>query len=284
MKREAVIEMLERIYDEATPSFDADEARELLARAVRTEDSVTLHHVHPEWLLKVLERETPRVIAILLRYIPSRQARYIMDRLPSRITERMPHAVDAFSVPTPIVLMLRRRFEAHFAAGPQGHADLDALGAITALGVDELPRFFHDLGVHELALAFADADARSLNILMKRLPESDARRLQERIHLVEKFPKNLARDAKFTILEVNTDEIPAHEFLFEIGLRAFAKACGLPEQGVIRAISLKLEPRVGEWLMSTSHKSGGRGELGKLRQQMVLDRMETLSRAGALGA
>lgn len=285
MQRDDVITMLEQLYNPATSSAEVEGLRDVLQKQVRSVDGSTLHNVHPEWLLKVLELETPRVIAILLRYIPSKQARYILDRLPTRIKDRMPHFVDAFSVPTQIVQMLRRQFEAHFTTATPVATGTDPFGELASLGFDDLPRLFSDLGVHEIALAFLDADERSVQILMKRLPETDARRLQERIqHLAEVTPQ-LTRDAKYTILDVNTDTLPPEQFLFEIGVRAFSKACGHLEQDLIQALSLKLEPRIGELLLKqATRKAGGREELGKMRQKMVLDRLGTLSRAGVLAS
>lgn len=282
MQREAVVALLEKVYDPKTPTAEVNAARATLTKAVRTEEGAALQDVHPEWLLRILEGESPRVIAILLRYIPSHQVRYIVDRLPARIKDRMPHYVDAFSVPTPIVQAIRRRFEAHFEGVAAMGADAAALARVSGLGYDDLPKFFRDLGLHEIALAFADADARSIQILMKRLPEADARRLEERMHHLGEAPVRLSRDAKFTILDIDVESVPADQFLFEVGLRAFAKACGQGERHVIRALSLKLEPRVGEWLLAQTTRKAGGGELGGMRQEMILTRLETLSRAGVL--
>lgn len=282
MQRDAVVALLEKVYDPETPAAEVEVARDALTKAVRAEESAALHDVHPEWLLRILERESPRVIAILLRYIPSHQSRYVVDRLPARIKDRMPHYVDAFSVPTPIVQIIRRRFEAHFESGATGSMADSAFARVTGLGYDDLPKFFRDLGLHEIALAFGDADARSIQILMKRLPAADARRLEERMHHLGDAPARLSRDAKFTILDIDVESVPADQFLFEVGLRAFAKACGQNESHVIRALSLKLEPRVGEWLMAQTTRKAGGGELGGMRQEMILTRLETLSRAGVL--
>lgn len=254
------------------------------ARITAATDTAALQDVHPEWMLKILERETPRVIAILLRYIPSKQSRYILERLPTRIKERMPHFVDAFSVPTLVVQSMRRRFESHFAALSSAHVETDNFASLGGLSFEDLPKLICDLGLHEIAQAFSDADERSIQILMKRLPESDARRLQERMHHLEEAPKALTRDAKFTILDIDVESVPSEVFLFEIGIRAFAKACGRAEKNLIEALSLKLEPRVGEWLLSQAARKSEGGELGKIRQQMILNRVETLSKAGVLAS
>lgn len=297
MQREAVITQLARVHAPETlaalkdyavrwegdaGAADAPTLDAIRARIISASDASALQDVHPEWMLKVLSLETPRVIAILLRYIPSKQSRYILDRLPARIKERMPHFVDAFSVPTLVVQSMRRRFESHFAAVALARAGADRFAGIASLGFEDLPKLICDLGLHEIALAFADADDRSIQILMRRLPESDARRLQERMHHLTDAPKALTRDAKFTILDIDVESVPADVFLFEIGIRAFAKACGRAEQDLIGALSLKLEPRVGEWLLTQATRKSGGGELGEIRQQMILTRLETLSKAGVL--
>lgn len=255
-------------------AISLEKIQKLAAPAV---DSVQLQDVHPEWMLKVLADETPRVIAILLRYIPSKQARTIMDRLPARIKDHMPHFVDAFSVPTAVVQAIRRQFESHFLQTASS-------GPFTALGHEDLPKLICDIGLQEMALAFADADPRSVAILMKRLPETDARRLQERMHNLTDSPRTLCRGAKFTILDIDADAVSSDQFLFEVGLRAFAKAWTPADVAIIRALSLKLEPRVGEWILSQIARQSGGGELGGLRQQIILDRLATLSQAGVLAA
>lgn len=251
-------------------------------RIAAATDAAALQDVHPEWMLKILSLETPRVIAILLRYIPSKQSRYILERLPARIKDRMPHFVDAFSVPTLVVQSMRRKFESHFSAVSSAQAQPEGFPSIAGLSFEDLPKLIRDLGLHEIALAFTDADELSIQVLMKRLPESDARRLQDRMHHLADSPKALTRDAKFTILDIDVESVPSDVFLFEIGIRAFAKACGRAEKDLIKALSLKLEPRVGEWLLSQAARKSGGGELGGLRQQMILNRLETLSRAGVL--
>lgn len=299
MQREAIITQLARVHapkslaalkdyalrwSESVGEVGQSGLDAIRVRIKSASDAAVLQDVHPEWMLKILERETPRVIAILLRYIPSRQSRYILERLPPRIKERMPHFVDAFSVPTLVVQSMRRRFESHFLAASPTHAEMDSFAGLAALSFEDLPKLICDLGLHEIALAFSDADDRSIHILMKRLPESDARRLQERMHHLEDAPKALTRDAKFTILDIDVESVPSDVFLFEIGIRAFAKACGRAEKDLISALSLKLEPRVGEWLLSQAARKSGGGELGGLRQQMILNRLETLSRAGVLAS
>lgn len=299
MQREAIITQLARVHapktlaalkDYAVRWADGAEKIEqsgldaIRVRIAAASDAAALQDVHPEWMLKILSLETPRVIAILLRYIPSRQSRYILERLPARIKGRMPHFVDAFSVPTLVVQSMRRKFESHFAAVSSAHEEMDRFSGLARLSFEDLPKLMRDLGLHEIALAFADADERSVQILMKRLPESDARRLQERMHHLADAPAALTRDAKFTILDIDLESVPSDVFLFEIGIRAFAKACGRAEKHLIKALSLKLEPRVGEWLLSQAARKSGGGELGGLRQKLVLNRFETLSKAGVLAS
>jgi hypothetical protein len=278
----AVTESLAWLQGQGEDSTDAALAQ--VRQALVARDLPQFQEVHPEWMLRVLECETPRVVAILLRYIPSKQVQYIMDRLPARIKDHLPTAVDVFSVPTPVVQSLRRQFEAHFAGlASTSQAATSGFESLAGLGYDEFPKFLHDLGLHEMAIAFADADPRSLKILSRRLPENDARRLQDRIVHLETVSQSLVRDAKFTILDLDTSAIVPDQFLLEVGLRAFAKACGPQHADLIRALSLKLEPKVGEWLLAQVARkaSGGSGEM---RRTMVVGRVVILAKAGVLDA
>lgn len=267
---------------EQDPEHRSDACFTQLRHALVAQEWQHLQDVHPAWMLDVLKTESPRMISIILRHVPSSHARFIMDRLPPYIKDKMPHFVDAFSVPTPMVQLLRRRFEAHFA--PMG-APLAMVAPefdhIAAISFEDLPHLIQDLGVQELALAFADADARSIEILFNRLAQRDARALRERMRTLAQVPTPLLRDAQYTILEMATDAIPADQFIFEAGLQGFAKACAGMSPRLLTVLRQKLDPRMGNLLQRRlQHKVGS--DVVALRQQLVLDRMATLSRAGLI--
>src|SRR3989344_5710237 len=95
-------------------SFKKEEIPSQL-KALRAQESFSgIAEVHPAWLVEALKRESPRVIGVILRHMPSKHVRYILERLPRRTVEKMPQLVEAFCVPKEILSVVRHRFEKNF--------------------------------------------------------------------------------------------------------------------------------------------------------------------------
>lgn len=262
-------------------SYTTERLRSFLAR----EKFVDLSDIHPSWLVEVLSKESPRIVGIILRYLPSKQVRYIIEHLPKRIKQRLPQLLEAFAVPAPILNIIKERFERQFLS-PHISRDFDEFEFqnISCLKNTDLEVLFRDLGIHELAMALKGVDRRSLNILFNRLSIDEARNLQQRIRSLVDISPSLLRDAKYTVLEMNITETDSDDLLVEIGLNAFARSLDADDIDIFPLIKQKLEPRLGYTLKRyiDRHVGSNFASVIDKRKELILLRLEALARAGSI--
>lgn len=244
-----------------------------------------LSDIHPAWLVEVLSKESPRIIGIILRYLPSKQVRYIIEHLPKRIKHRLPQLIDAFAVPTPILEVIKERFERQFVSF-RGSRDFDSFEFenITFLKSADLEALFRDLGIHELAMALKGVDRQSLNILFNRLSIDEARSLQQRIRSIVDMPASILNDAKYTVLEMSISETDSNNLLIDIGLDAFARTLAPQDMDMFPLIWQKLEPRLAYTLKRYIDQHAGSNTAGIIgrRKEIILGRVEALAKAGTI--
>lgn len=204
-----------------------------------------LAEIHPAWLLEELKNESPRIIGIILRYLPSRHVRYILENLPPAVRFAIPNVVEAFSVPQPVLDVIKSRFEARFATLRLSRA-LEHFGFehLYYLRGDELAVFFKDLGLQELAMALHGISGKTLTFLYNRLSLKDAKKLQSRIKSMDYVSNALKRQARYTVLEVEGEDLGPDNLLLEIGLASFARALSGEHHELARLIEIKLDPRI----------------------------------------
>lgn len=258
---------------------------ERLKAHMAQEDFTGLAEIHPAWLLEVLTKESPRIIGIILRYLPSKQVRYIIENLPKRIKQRLPQLIDSFAVPAPILGIVRERFERQFISMKEPkNVDACKFENICYLKGTDLEILFKDLGIHELAMALKGVDRRSLNLLLNRLSLDEARSLQQRIRSLSDIGASLLRESKYTVLEMSLTETDPKELLIDIGLNAFARALTERDLEQIPLIKQKLEPRLGYTLRRyiDRHTFSSTDEVGEKRKKIVIERAVALSRAGSI--
>ena len=249
------------------------------------EEFIGLAEIHPAWLVEVLSKESPRIIGIILRYLPSKQVRYIIENLPKRIKRRLPQLIDSFAVPAPILKVIKKRFERQFIS-VHASRDYDRFGfeEISTLKGEDLETFFKDLGIQELAMALKGLDRRSLHILFNRLSIDEARSLQQRMRSLSDVSPLVVKSAKYTVLEMGLGEANPGELLLDLGLNAFAKSMTKEDLKTFPLIKQKLEPRLGFTLKRyiDDNMSAHVQEAAIKRKEIVLERLETLSRAGSI--
>ncbi|MBI2343185.1 MAG: hypothetical protein HYV02_02430 [Deltaproteobacteria bacterium] len=252
-----------------------------LAGLQAAEEVVILNDIHPAWLVELLATESPRVIGLLLRFLPSRHARYLLDHLPPHIRERLPHIVDAFAVSETIVRIVRRRFESHFLpiAPTEELAEFDCR-ALHRLTLDDITTLLYDLGVHELAMAFRHIAQPALRLLLNRLSFHDAQRLVQRIASLGRIDPTLERDARYTILNMSLEGSDPETLIREIGVQAFVKALLPQHLPMVYALRQKLPPVLAYLLQRDTdmHLPNNQPVLAALRQHQILLRVASLSR------
>jgi len=249
------------------------------------EEFTNLADIHPAWLVEALSKESPRIIGIILRYLPSAQVRYIIEHLPRRIKQNLPQLIDSFAVPAPILKIIRKRFERRFisSAIPRGTGEF-RFENIACLGGRSLQVLFKDIGLHELAMALKGIDRRSLSIIFNRLSVEEARGLQQRIRSIVDVHPALLREAKYTVLEVSLSEATPDDLLFEIGLIAFAKSLSIDDAAIFSMIRQKIEPSRSYSLRRyiDQHAPSNFADIVAMRKEIILRRVEILSKSGEI--
>jgi hypothetical protein len=246
------------------------------------EELSVLSDIHPAWIVKALEAETPKIIGIILRWLPSRHVRYILENLPKRIKICLPRLVESFAVPTDILRLIKRGFESKFKIPVRPSSiDTSIFENIVYLNPAELEGLFRDLGVHELAMAFQTVEPDGLKILLNRMAVETARALQQRIKNVADVNALLQRDAGYTILEVAMDQEDVNRLLLELGLAAFSKA--MKNQDMFSILQQKMEPQVTYIFKRYIDQYANTGKLSSERQRIIMERLSLLMKAGQVG-
>lgn len=262
----------------------AQEMALLLQKMAASERFSTLAEVHPAWMLERLKEETPRVVGIILRSLPSRHVRYLLEHMPPPMKQALPNMVESFSVEAPILEVVRQRFERHFLSMRMPHqAGAIAFEQLYYLRTEELEALIRDLGLTELAIALALFTGRALRAVCHRLDLKDAKRLQKRIHEVEEVSPRLAREARSAILAVEEDRLGPDRMLLRIGLASLASAVG-EEGDLLRLTMQRLEPATAYLLKRFVEERRGRHESALVaeRRALVLVHVERLSREGGI--
>ncbi|MBI4126616.1 MAG: hypothetical protein HY465_03900, partial [Deltaproteobacteria bacterium] len=157
------------------PDACREQAAQTLKALQASEHFSGLSEIHPGWILRALLAEPPRLIGIILRYLPSHHVRFVIEHLPADVRERLPHMVEAFSVPPPLLDVIRQRFERRFVAMPAPHvSEHVTFDEISSLKTEELEALVTDIGLEEFALALGRLSSRGLRMLLNRLSLKEA--------------------------------------------------------------------------------------------------------------
>ncbi|PIR17493.1 MAG: hypothetical protein COV46_03950 [Deltaproteobacteria bacterium CG11_big_fil_rev_8_21_14_0_20_49_13] len=240
-----------------------------------------LADIHPAWIVKALENESPKIIGIILRWLPSRHVRYILEHLPKRVKMSLPKLVESFAVPTQILKLIREGFEKKFAIqSSSDRFEIRAFDDLARLRSEDLDVLFKDIGIQELAMAFQNLDESGVKVLLNRMPIRSARSLQQRIRDVEGKDTALLKDARFTILEVAFDQEDIDKLLLETGLAAFSKAMKGPD--LFTLLQMKLDPTISYIFKRFVEAHVGVNKLAEKRQALIMERFSILSKAGLI--
>lgn len=269
-------------------TLDKEDIRNRIKAHMSLHVFANISEIHPAWLLDILSEESPRVVGVLLRYLPSSHVRYLIERLPKRIKNKLPTLIDAFAVPPEILGVIQGKLEARFAGftvATGGVGSEFGFADIPFLKSSELKSLFVDIGIHELAMAFKGMDRNIISIVLNRLPVEDAHLLQQRIRSLTDVHPILTRDAKYSVLQMNTaGSTPTDLFFEEMGFISFAKALQKGEEEIFLSMKYKLEPRRSYLLRRyiDQYTSGSPASVASLRKELILERIGALSRSGAI--
>lgn len=242
-EQQAVAELIGGYGREPETGFAMEQ---LVRQMVASERFSSIAEVHPAWILEHLREEPPRVIGIILRSLPSKHVRYVLEHLPPMIKAQLPDMVESFSVQKPVLETIRRRFERHFLP-------MRASRSLARMGFEhlyylkgaELEEVIRDAGLSELAIALAGMQGKTLHVVFNRLDLKDAKRLQRKIRETGSVSSELARQARYTILEVEGNHVGPERMLMRVGLAALASAMEREHGHLVRLLMQKLVPADG---------------------------------------
>lgn len=245
------------------------------------EDLSILADIHPAWIVKALENESPRVIGIILRWLPSHHVRYIMENIPKRVKLALPKMVESFAVPTQIVKLIKNKFERKFRLQkPAAEGEIENFDDVVFIRPDDILKLLRDLGIHELAMAFQNVEPSGMNVLLNRMDIQSARSLRQRMKDVSETAPEMLKDAKYTILEVALDQEDAEKLLVDVGLASFAKT-NVKEE-MFEALKFKMDPEVSYLFKRYIDQYSKLTRLAEPRRDLVFGRFCVLSKAGEI--
>ena len=267
--------------------FDSETAEQQLKALCAQESFSGIAEIHPAWLVEALKKESPRVIGVILRHLPSKHVRYLLEHLPKRTVMQLPKLIEAFYVPQEILDLVRGRFERHFVSMPISHQlEQFSFEHLYYLKTKELEALFHDLGLSELALSLVDASRKIWKIILNRFNIGDAKEILSRIREYAVEEKWLLKDARYSILELKGKEMGADSFLAELGVIAMAKAFAKEDMGIYETLHQKLSPENAYLLKRYLDEQTARPSSPReiRRKEWVLKQVRFLSQKGRIDA
>ncbi len=241
--RAACAQLIETYAEEADCEH---RMQQLIMQMVASERFTTLAEVHPAWIVEHLKEESPRVIGIILRSLPSKHVRFVLERMPPMLRAQVPHMVESFAVSPEVLEIVRSRFERHFRSMPINRsAESLSFEQLYYLRGEELEELIREIGLDELSIAIGGLREGSLAAVYNRLDLKDAKRLKRHIEGEEAVSPALLRQARMTILESDGRRVGPDRMLFQIGLTALAYACELEHDELVGMLQQKLEPSAG---------------------------------------
>lgn len=218
---------------------------QMIRQMAASERFSSLAEIHPAWFLEQLRSEPPRVIGLILRSLPSKHLRFVLENLPPMLRARIPNLVESFAASKPVLDAIRRRFERRFLpmriTRAIEHPGFDHLYFLKG---DDLAAVVREIGLVELAVALSGMSSKALHIIYNRLELKEARRLQRRIKGLSGISPELHRQARFNLLEIEGRHEGAEQMLASVGLAALACAVADEYDGLVKLLMQKL-PRRG---------------------------------------
>ncbi len=276
-------------YEECVAQVNADATQEDVGRRL-TARSCAEHfsgiaEIHPAWILEALKGETPRIIGIIMRYLPSKQVRYLLDRLPADVKKGIPTLLESFAVPQPILEIIRARFEARFipihVSKAREHFDFDH---VYYLKSEELELLITELGIVEVALALDGLSEKLLGVVLNRLKLKDAKRLYKSMQETKGVARELKQHARYAILEAEAHDESAERLLVDIGIESLACAMAHDDGSIRAVLCQKLDPKIVHALKRgiDERAQSLREEIVRERQALVCDAIARLASEGKI--
>ncbi|MBF0104877.1 MAG: hypothetical protein HQM16_06075 [Deltaproteobacteria bacterium] len=196
-----------------------------LRRLAKPKSLNYLSEVHDDWIVSFLKKESPEMIATVLRYLPAERVDAILQAFPPEILDRLPQIADAYSVPQVLVDLLKQRFENLFVVNKDYHSSNDfEFEHFCLLNVEQMAQVFLEIGYYEIALALKTVPRQARDKVMARLLQRDKQRVALYLDSDQGVSVQRIKKAQIHLLsrDIGTDN-PA-DFIEGLGFLVFARA------------------------------------------------------------
>ena len=216
-----------------------------LKKLMRENDLKLFSEIHPGWFAEFLKNENPQTTAVILHYLPNDKAKLILSYLPQKFKDRLPKH-KKFALPETLVEIVKARFEAQFStlkfSSKQNNLSLQDL---YFLKLEDLIRFFEELGIHQMAKAFKGLEGAALKALLFRLPLKIAKQLQSTLKALGNIPTRELTEAQVLLLDFPLETVDTDHLAHQVGLAFFSKGITSKESDIVKALQFKLPPSMG---------------------------------------
>jgi hypothetical protein len=221
----------------------ASEMTRLVRQLISSERFSTLAEVHPAWILEHLKGESPRIIGIILRLLPSKHVRYILKHIDPMVGSQIPNMVESFSVEPEILEIIRRRFERKFLPMRVSRSIIEpGFENLYFLKEYELEELFKEMGIAEMAVAFCGMPHSILHIIYNRLSVKEAKRLKAAIDEIDSVDPARHCEAKAIFMSIGGEGVGSENLLKTVGLAVLASAIGNDQLDMMKLLQQKLDP------------------------------------------
>ena len=224
-------------------------------------------------------------------HMPASLARQVVEKLPADLKAALPQRAELQKVPLTILKLVRARFDEKFASMPVLESELRSIGFkdLMVLEGKELVAVTRQLGLDELAHAFAAVGKRALAELLARLPRNNAEELIAAVRRVDPADVEEVKVAQRFLSRVLDGFTHTEELFQKAGLYRMSKALTFEEADLVRQMCQRF-PRahgklLSDYIVKTHElKDAWPPEKANGMQDKVLDMVKDLAGRGKIAS
>lgn len=187
-----------------------------LKRLLKESDQHTNNTFDPEWLVDVLERETPQAIYTILKGFSRQTATKLTQALPSHISQKLPK--NSGHVEPEILKLVFQLFSQHYPKEESSQPTELNVESLICLEKQDLHALIRELGFQELAIAFRGAGRGPLMELCRRLGNEEAEKLLSTIRRMPASSPAEIKAAQRSIRSLSFEQRSKSELIEDAGL------------------------------------------------------------------
>lgn len=197
------------------------------------------------WIVDSLRGESPLVWALVFRELPRAKVGRVLAELPKEM-RKLVKAMSNYCPADQIWAVLKKRLESRF---PSISRELwehpGDFEVFHLLSTDQFLHLMRELGLSEMAVAFAKVDRTATRAILHRLGVEEAKELRGRIKQGGQYSLEMMREAQMNILSLEVEKLKTEELTLEIGFSVFSRAFGHEHRKLTPIFIYKLPPHYG---------------------------------------